>query len=60
MKTDNLSFSFVAAIVLAGVIIALTSPAHSLATSPTPVAQAVAHEQVDVSTDVAADLTISE
>jgi hypothetical protein len=60
MKTDNLSFSFVAAIVLAGVIVALTSPAHSLATSPAPVAQAAVHEQIEASFDATPDMSVSE
>jgi hypothetical protein len=58
MKTDNLSFTFVAAIVLAGVIVALTSPAHP--TSSAAVAQATPTVQLEASLDAAPDLSVSE
>jgi hypothetical protein len=63
MKTDDLSFKFVAAIVLAGVIIALISPAHPPASAAAPVAQAASPAHTDTLLDetlVAPDVSVSE
>ncbi len=51
MKNTDPSFPFVAAIVLAGVIVALTSPAPAPTRASTPVAQAASHAPVEAAVD---------
>jgi hypothetical protein len=57
MKTDTLSFSFVTAIVLAGVIIAIVSPTRPVNSPVDSVAHAANHAPAD---PVISDLSHSE
>jgi hypothetical protein len=63
MKNTDPSFVFVAAIVLAGVVAAVTNPLPTTAQPSAPIAEAAPHAPADAAVDespVAPDLSISE